>query len=184
MKATLAAAVLAVLALGGCSGNSQNASSQNSPASMATMAGNAVNSAATAAGNAMSGAATMASNAMHAAGAGAAAMMHGVTVPLAAENGSGESGKALLTPTGNKTTVTISLSGENTTGKQPVHIHIGACANPGAVKYPLSDVVLGKSVSVVDAPLSTLTAGNLVINVHESGTDITKYVACGVIAKH
>lgn len=109
---------------------------------------------------------------------------HAATVVLKAENGSGESGKVALAGSGNKTTVTISLTGENTTGKQPAHIHVGPCPGVGAVKYPLSDVVLGKSITIVDAPLSVLTSGNLAINVHESAANIGRYVACGNIPKH
>jgi len=88
-----------------------------------------------------------------------------------------------LVGTGGTTTVTISLNGENTTGKQPAHVHVGPCSKLGAVKYPLSDVVLGKSVTVVSAPLATLTNGTLAVNVHESAADIAKYVSCADLTK-
>ncbi len=178
MKYTLIFVTALALSLAACSGNSQNSSSGNSPAPVASVVGGAMNAAATAAAGAMHAA----KNAM----AGTSAMMasHGLAVMLSEENGSKESGKATLAGSGNKTTVTISLTGENTTGKQPAHIHVGPCPKVGAVKYPLSDVVLGKSITVVDAPLSSLTAGNLAINVHESAANIGNYVACGNIPKH
>ncbi len=109
---------------------------------------------------------------------------HTVTATLSEENGSKESGKVTLVGAGSKTTVTISLTGESATGSQPAHIHVGPCPTVGAVKYPLSNVVLGKSVTVVAAPLSQLTTGTLAVNVHQSTANLGKYVACGNIPKH
>jgi hypothetical protein len=109
--------------------------------------------------------------------------MHTRTVTMKAQNDSYESGKATLAGAGAKTTVTISLTGEKATGKQPAHIHTGSCAKLGAVKYPLSDVVMGKSVTVLSVPLDTFNTGGFAINVHESAANITKYVSCGDLAK-
>jgi hypothetical protein len=183
------------LVLAACTGNSQNGS-QNSPAptestnamgAMATAASNAGHAAAGAAGavatKAANAAGAMAKTAAGAAGSVAQMAPHSLSYALKAQNGSGENGKVTLVGTGSKTTVTISLTGENTTGKQPAHIHTGPCSKLGAVKYPLSDVVLGKSVTVVSAPLDTLTNGTLAVNVHESAADIAKYVSCGDLTK-
>ena len=108
---------------------------------------------------------------------------HTASFAMKAQNGSGENGKVTLLGTGAKTTVTISLTGENATGKQPAHIHVGPCSKLGAVKYPLSDVVLGKSVTIVSAPMASLTVGTLAVNVHESAANIAKYVSCGDLTK-
>lgn len=177
MKYSLIFVTALALGLAACSGNSQNSSSGNSPAPVASAMGGAMHAAA--------GAMHATKNAVAGAMAGTSAMMasHPVTVTLSEENGSKESGKVTLVGAGNKTTVTISLTGENTTGKQPAHIHVGPCPKVGAVKYPLSDVVLGKSITVVDAPLSQLTSGGLAINVHESAANLGNYVACGNIPK-
>jgi len=113
------------------------------------------------------------------------AMVETVTVVMKAQNGSGESGTATLTPLdAGRTRVVIGIKGENTTGKQPAHIHMGTCAklNP-APKYPLKDVVLGKSNTIVDVPIETITTGGMAINVHESAANLKKYVACGDIPK-
>jgi hypothetical protein len=115
----------------------------------------------------------------------ATAMVETVTVVIKPLNGSGESGTATLTPLdASRTRVVISLKGESATGSQPAHIHMGTCAklNP-APKYPLKNVVMGKSNTVVDAPIETITTGGMAINIHESATNITKYVACGDIPK-
>ncbi len=113
-----------------------------------------------------------------------AAMMESVTIVMKAQNGSGESGTATLTPMGNKTRVVIGVKGENATGKQPAHIHFGTCAklNP-APKYALKDVILGKSNTVIETPIETLTSGGMAINVHESAANLKKYVSCGNITK-
>ena len=105
-----------------------------------------------------------------------------MTIQIKAQNGSGETGTATLTRLGAKTRVVISIKGENATGKQPAHIHKGTCAklNPKPT-YPLHDVVLGHSNTVVDASFDDLTTQPMAINIHESAANIGKYVACGDI---
>lgn len=105
-----------------------------------------------------------------------------VTVQMHAQNGSGENGTATLSDLNGRTRVVIHVQHENTTGVQPAHIHPGTCAklNP-APKYPLKDVVLGDSNTIVDVPMSSLLGGGYAINVHESKAQITKYVSCGDI---
>lgn len=154
MKAWLCCAVLA-FAVAACSGQSQT-SSTTAPT---TAPG----------GGAM--------NTMQPAG-GAASM----TIKINAQNASGESGTATLTRLGAKTRVVIGIKGENLTGKQPAHIHKGTCAKlDPKPAYPLHDVVLGKSTTVVDVSLDKLTASPMAINIHESAANIGKYVACGDI---
>ncbi|HZV79675.1 MAG TPA: hypothetical protein VFF60_08670 [Candidatus Binatus sp.] len=107
-----------------------------------------------------------------------------VTVPIAAQNGSGQTGVATLTATSdNKTKVDISMNGEPSGANEPAHIHPGPCKtlNP-APKYPLNPIVNGKSSTVVDVPISSLQTGAMAINVHESSAAIQNYVACGNIA--
>ena len=105
-----------------------------------------------------------------------------MTIKIAAQNGSGESGTATLTRLGSKTRVVIGITGENTTGKQPAHIHKGTCAKlDPKPAYPLHDVVLGKSNTVVDEAMDELTTQPMAINIHESAANLGKYVACGDI---
>jgi hypothetical protein len=104
-----------------------------------------------------------------------------VTLKMHAQNGSGESGTATLTDLGGRTRVVIALQHENTTGNQPAHIHVGPCARLGAVKYPLKNVILGHSNTIVDVPIATLLDNHLAINVHESAKNIGRYVSCGDI---
>ena len=107
-----------------------------------------------------------------------------VTVRLGQQNDSKESGTARLTPEGDKTKVVINLKGAPKGVQQPAHIHEGSCAKlDPKPKYPLQNVVDGKSTSEVPVKLDELTGGNLAINVHKSGEDLKTYVACGDIKK-
>lgn len=107
------------------------------------------------------------------------------TYPIKAQNGSGEAGAVTLTEAGDKTTVVVTLTGAPA-DPQPAHIHPGTCAdlNP-APKYPLSNVVAGKSTTTVPATLASLTSATtpMSVNVHKSTSDLKDYVACGQIFK-
>lgn len=103
-------------------------------------------------------------------------------IALGAQNNSGETGKAELSESNGKTKVELTLVGFPKDIPQPAHIHIGSCANLGAVKYPLSFPVNGKSETVLDVPLSQiLNELPLAINVHKSATEASVYVSCGDI---
>jgi Cu/Zn superoxide dismutase len=103
-----------------------------------------------------------------------------VQVPLKPQSNSGERGTVKLTPMGDKTKVEVSLRGEPKGIAQPAHIHEGTCAQlDPKPKYPLNNIVDGKSTTEVPAKLDELTGGSLAVNVHKSGDDIKTYVACG-----
>ena len=163
MKIALVCAAAIALSLAACSSNSSSTSTNTAAPEASAMA--------------TQGAMTSST------GGSMMANMHAktMTIVMKALNGSGESGTATLTAMGPKTRVNIGLKGENTTGDQPAHIHAGHCPDPGAVKYPLKNVVLGKSNTVVGAPMASLTGGNMSINVHESAKNLARYVACGDI---
>jgi hypothetical protein len=102
------------------------------------------------------------------------------TVILAEENKSRESGTATLKEENGKTTVALSLTGFVQGVSQPAHIHVGACPGVGAVKYPLTSVVNGSSVTVLPLTLADLRQGlPLAINVHKTAKEINNYTACG-----
>jgi Cu/Zn superoxide dismutase len=107
-----------------------------------------------------------------------------VSVSLHAQNGSNENGTATLTQHGADIVVTISATGGTVT-PQPAHIHQGTCAklNP-APKYPLSNVVNGKSTTTLKSmTLASLETGGFAINIHKSAADLPHYVSCGDIPK-
>jgi hypothetical protein len=107
-----------------------------------------------------------------------------VVVQMTAQNGSGETGTATLTPQPGGVQVAIALTGAPSGVAQPVHIHEGTCAklNP-APKYPLTNLTDGKSTTVVKGvTIKDLEASAFAINVHKSTTDLKTYVSCGNIA--
>src|SRR3989344_8748195 len=71
-------------------------------------------------------------------------------VVLNEQNNSGESGIAMLNEFGGKTTVSLTVNNAPESGEQPAHIRTGACPSPGAVTYPLTNLVNGSSVTVLD----------------------------------
>lgn len=105
-----------------------------------------------------------------------------ITLNFVAQNNSGVSGTASLTQVDGKVKVELKTSGgilALVSPSEPAHIHTGSCANIGAVKYPLSNVIAGRSTTVVDASLNDLKAGlPLAINVHKSSAAIGTYIAC------
>jgi hypothetical protein len=105
-----------------------------------------------------------------------------ITVTLNQQNNSGQSGTAVIAPTKDgKVNVTLNLKGGNFTNPQPAHIHVGSCPKPGAVQYPLTNVVNGKSVTTLNVTMETLLASSdkLALNVHKSASDLNTYTACG-----
>ena len=67
-------------------------------------------------------------------------------ITLAEQNKSGQNGQAVITEIGTSTLkVIVNLTGKPSGVPQPAHIHIGSCPNPGAVKYPLTNVGNGAS---------------------------------------
>jgi hypothetical protein len=102
-----------------------------------------------------------------------------VTVNLSAQNASGETGTATLTPQGNKTQVVIKLAGAPEAA-QPAHIHDGTCAKlDPKPRVPLQNVVGGNSTTTLDMKLSDIMSKGGAINVHKSAADVKTYVACG-----
>ncbi len=114
-----------------------------------------------------------------------AMMAHKMEVKLDQQNASGQTGTAELTEENGKVMVVFTLTGAPKTA-EPAHIHMGSCPKPGAIAYPLSDVVNGKSETTISATLADLVKKEpLAINVHQSGTasGIKVYVACGDLSK-
>ncbi|MHB8145656.1 MAG: hypothetical protein ACYDGM_00140 [Vulcanimicrobiaceae bacterium] len=115
-------------------------------------------------------------------GASAGAAPTSVTIPLKAQNGSGENGTAVISqvPTGIKVVVALTGAPE---AAQPTHIHVGTCAHLNKVpKYPLHNTIDGKSTTLVKGvTLAQLLAGHYAVNVHKSTTDLAHYVSCGNI---
>lgn len=105
-----------------------------------------------------------------------------VTVTLGPGRDGSQPGTAVLTPQGDKTQVVINVQPGPPGVPQPAHIHVGTCPGVGAVKYPLTNVVDGKSTTIVDDSLQDLLKGGYAINVHKSVSEIGIFVACGNVS--
>jgi len=104
-----------------------------------------------------------------------------ITVTLGPGRDGSQPGTAMLMAMGNQTEVNISITPGAAGVPQPVHIHQGTCDNLGAVVYPLTNIVDGKSMTLVNASLSSLETCNFAINAHMSQAGINTYVSCGTI---
>lgn len=102
-------------------------------------------------------------------------------LPLGAGRDGDQSGTVTLTSRGAKTDVSITVKAGPAGTVQPAHIHEGTCPAPGAVKYPLTNVVDGKSITSLDVALADLLKGGFAVNVHKSAAESALYVACGNI---
>ena len=106
-----------------------------------------------------------------------------VTVELAEEAGSGQTGTATLTGDGETTTVSIQIDGDPVSASQPAHIHEGSCGddlNPEPA-FGLPNVTDGTSEATVEASIETLTGSDYAINLHMSDDDLETYTSCGNI---
>jgi len=105
-----------------------------------------------------------------------------ITVELAAQNQSGETGQAILTEVDGQVKVVVNLIGESAGVSQPSHIHYGTCAALGEPVYALSPITDGASETTLTASFQAIkSALPLAINVHKSVAESSIYVACGDI---
>jgi hypothetical protein len=104
-----------------------------------------------------------------------------VTVELAEQSGSGQTGTATLTPEGDQTRIVLQVDNP-VSPSEPAHIHAGTCDNldPNPA-YGLPNVTDGSSETTVDVSLDSLTDGEFAINLHMSDEDAGTYVSCGDI---
>ena len=104
-----------------------------------------------------------------------------LSLTLAEQNQSGQSGTANIFEVGDKTKIELTLR-NSPAGPQPAHVHTGSCAELGGVKYPLTSPVNGTSDTTLDVSYDELLAQlPLAINVHKSMPEASVYVACADI---
>ena len=129
--------------------------------------------------------AVFAASASVATGANAPAMPAGAkTYQIGSATGMGPSrtgqhGTITLAPVGDKTRVVIEIVGEPSGAVEPAHIHKGNCTHPGAVVWPLTDVVAGHSSTLVNAPMDKVNVMGDSVNIHKSAAMLNVYMACG-----
>jgi hypothetical protein len=82
---------------------------------------------------------------------------------------------------GNQTKVTVVAQSGGAGVQQPAHIHVGGCPAVGAVAFPLSNVVDGRSETTVNATWAQLQASQHAVNTHKSAAEVQVYTACVAI---
>jgi len=96
----------------------------------------------------------------------------------------GQQGTVTITPvSATKTKVVIALTGAPEGAIEPAHIHKGQCdlSDPGhfgPVVIPLTDVVAGHSMTIVNEPVSKVAVTGDSVNVHQSAARLNQVVAC------
>jgi hypothetical protein len=113
----------------------------------------------------------------------------GSTIAMQPVGGSGVSGEATLTESGQQTQVMVRLMGSTANATHQGHIHSGTCASPGAVVVPLQSISVdaqgsGTSTSTVDVPIHTAANGQHIVVYHEAGGSPGAPVVCGEIPGH
>ena len=103
-----------------------------------------------------------------------------LTLDLAAQGGSDQSGTAQLSADGEKTRIVVELANAPDI-PQPSHVHQGTCDEIGDVVAPLENVVDGRAESVVDMSLAELRRGGLIVHAHKSEAEYDTSVACAEI---
>jgi hypothetical protein len=95
-----------------------------------------------------------------------------------------------LSDSGVTGTVTLAAAGDGKTvvnvevdpaghPDMPAHIHPGTCDDlVPQPRYPLANVVDGRSTTEVAAPLEELLAGDVALNLHASNEEMQTYTAC------
>lgn len=109
-------------------------------------------------------------------------------VVMNAENNSGQSGFALLTPlSGASTRVELDILPGNDPRPVAAHVHQGRCGEIGAIEVGLKDLTPNPaaaghftSTTEVARALDALLKGTFAINVHDA-RDFSLYVSCGEI---
>ena len=106
-----------------------------------------------------------------------------LTLTLAEQAGSGQSGTATLTADGDeRTRIVVELSSPPGPA-QPSHVHSGTCDDIGAIVAPLVSVEGGNAESVVPMSLKELRRGDLIVHAHKSEAESKVSVACAEIPK-
>ena len=104
-----------------------------------------------------------------------------VTVQLAEQNDSGQSGTATFTAIdGERTRIVLELTSPPD-GSQPAHVHRGSCDDLGHPVISLTSVEDGTSGTEAEMSLERLRQGDLVIHAHKSEAEYDTSVACAPI---
>jgi hypothetical protein len=100
---------------------------------------------------------------------------------LVEENGSGQSGTAVLsTVNGDRARIVMEID-HPPDEPQPAHVHPGPCGDLGDPIAALESLVNGRSETIVPMSLAELQRGGLVVHAHKSESEFDVSVVCAAI---
>jgi hypothetical protein len=112
------------------------------------------------------------------------AAMDPIIVSLPGFNFSEQAGRAYLSDESGKTKVAIDISPWTAGTAQPASIRAGTCPSVGAVRYPLNNVVDGKSETLLVPALHFIHGlGDSIIAIGKSAAEPDVIVSCGNLKK-
>jgi hypothetical protein len=112
------------------------------------------------------------------------AAMDPIIVPLATFGYSGQAGRAYFSDEAGKTKISIDFSPWTGGVAQPASIRAGTCAAMGAVRYPLNNVVDGKSETIITPAMHFIHGlGDSIVVVGKSATEPEVIASCGNLKK-
>jgi hypothetical protein len=100
---------------------------------------------------------------------------------LAEEDGSGQSGTAVISAVSDERTKVVLELDHPPDVPQPAHVHPGPCGNLGDPVAALESLVDGRSETIVAMSLAELQRGGLVVHAHKSEAEFDASVACAAI---
>lgn len=104
-----------------------------------------------------------------------------LTLELTQENGSGQSGTAVITPVDSERARIVMEIDRAPDVPQPAHVHPGPCGNLGDPVAALESLVDGRSETIVPVSQAELQRGGLVVHAHRSEAEFEVSVACAAI---
>jgi hypothetical protein len=104
-----------------------------------------------------------------------------VRLELAEEDGSGQSGTAVISAVGDERAKVVVELDNPPDVPQPAHVHPGPCGNLGDPVAALESLVDGRSETIVRMSLAELQRGGLVVHAHKSEAEFDVSVACAAI---
>lgn len=118
----------------------------------------------------------------------AAPAMNGMasTVAMAPIGDGSASGEAIVTPAGEQTEVSVTLTGLAADAAHPGHIHEGSCDAVGAVIVPLTPITAdasgsGTMTTTAALPADSVMAGGHIVVYHDPGGTP---MVCGAVEGH
>jgi hypothetical protein len=103
-----------------------------------------------------------------------------ISVTLFEQNQSGMKGEVEVEEKDGKVEVDLEVKGSPAGASHPAHVHLGSCTNLGEVKYPLNNVINGKSETKLNISFEEFNKTQpMAVNVHKSSAEAAVYVACG-----